>query len=302
MNNVLVISNSYDDYIMINICKYIFDFQINHIFLLKEFHNNEKNNNMIVLCDSIEEAVKKTDYVIILTGPSYQTDTYIEIAQLVQKYKKKLIKFQSPWCECISNRTTLTNTDYDNKKVIIQLLSFDSQLLTLCEVIINNVMSILDARFKQFFSTSTQNLFDGLHGIVKNKANSVLLDNCEYDIIVRSNVIPNRNLLDPQNNDLFIEIDQSPPDYTIIIADNNFSSTAQKLIENILNYRCDTALNLVIKSNFIYMQDGKQYVYTNRESPEENKTVNCSNPKLIDIIKEDMTVSLAYPKDIYRLN
>ena len=307
MSSVLLISNTYQDMILVHIAKYIFNIEIKKIILLREYHHNNEFQNTedsIHLCNSIEEAIGLCDITIAFIDQYKKQSFKKRIADICSILNKKLYVINN-----LKNSAEILPPLYkigeanDNNVPIILVASLGYCSMTVCtEMLVHEIFTELDVKISYDFLPSTKQLLNCLMdlGIANN---DLLTKNDKCDVIIKSVDLSPDNLFEENNQLIYQEITSLKPDYVILTVDNNIDEKAIKEVSNILKYRCESPTNFIIRSSFKkFFEDNISnkiiYISDNSNLDSNMKNVYLFHENIKEALKNDMLLKISLPNDV----
>lgn len=307
MKNIFILSNSFTERTILYHLDYIFDFSINHVFILKENHDIteefDSNNIKVIISDDINECVLNSDIIFILKNDNIPKKTIKIVETLVKNLKKEIICIANPWYEDIADENILNeNIKYNNVPVILQIFvgQFTQNYCT--EILLNKILSNKNVKFIQEFSKETESLIKQLK--IYNILNNNILK-CkeskseEYNVVVKSLHI--NNIYDLQKDKkLFEIISYLAPNYVII--NTHFNFNIDEKIYDLFIYKYNINLNTIIKSQYLLDQQNERATYCNKDIyfRKSHKNIYSINSKNLEKnLVLDLFSKIALPKDVF---
>lgn len=281
--NIALLSNSIINRTLSFHTGYVFDIQVDNIYLPTENHSSDElfssDRKCLHIVDSIEEIIDKSD-IIIATNSKIQCD--------VPK-SKRIISVDNPWDEKNFEQMNRNFPTPPNNKLVIVIMSlgrFCDQYCT--EILIHKILSNSEAKFHQTFSPETQSILRNLssHGLLRHSL--VNSRNEEADIFVFS--IDGTQF--HNDAEYVCELRNLSPDLLFICTDrsiDNFNDIAM-----VSKIACNTCM--FIHSPYISYDVGtgvKYPVYYGPLSGESN--INSLDWNLESVLKKEIMARLYFP-------
>lgn len=287
MSTIFIYSNSYVARTLAYNVQHLVNFHIDKLVLFKENHSEYENwdfiNVTVELYDKLIECVKISDYVLIANEGALPVKTINLLQIMCEEYEKPCIGFNitSP----IVNVQLNDLLDCYKDKPIIAHLYVGEFSQGLCgEMLLNKISMSRNLKSLQLFSYETLSIVSALkeNNILNNKI-VTKTDNEDFDIIVFSMYVSNDNKLYHDSLSLLSSI---YPDFTIVQVNESCSSI--DTICNILKYQTGNAVDIIIKSHYCCLQNGKsQYLFY-------KDTIDTVLPNIYDIESKELEKDVAF--------
>lgn len=307
MANIFIYSNSYNAHAFIANINYLLNVNIDKIILLKENHLIEENflieNIKICFHNDIYKCIMSSDYVFIINNEALPINIINLINKICRDTGKLCISLRSlsPICEREHIDEYLDNHFNKNFPTVL-LLSIGklSQLFSL-EILVHKVFNSYGVNFYQYFNKTTQSVFIELQK--HNLVNSKLM--YELDNYPKDNCINILSVSIPDNlrelHDYTGIIYKTKSDYTILHTNSTFSSI--QLISNYLRYGSNIEIDMVIKSHYSCIQNGKDYYNFYKETIETDEKLiyDIESFALCNKISNNIFAKIGIPEGMCRI-
>lgn len=307
MANIFIYSNSFDARTLVANINYLLNISIDKIILLKENHLSEENflieNIEICFHTDIYECVMNSDYVFIIENETLPTNMIQRVKKICGDTSKLCIYLGSlsPICERKYINEYL-DRQFNEHLPTILLLSIGklSQLFSL-EILLHKVFNMYDVCFFQYFDKTTKSVFEELqkHNLLNSKLmynqDNYPSNNCIN--IVSVSISDNLRELHDYSNIIY----KTKSDYTILNVNATFNSI--KLISNYLKYGSNVEIDMVIKSHYCCLQNGKDYYSFYKEAIATDKRIiyDIEDSELYNIISNNIYTKIGVPKGMCRI-
>lgn len=302
MATVFIYSNSYIARTFVYNIQYLIKFQVNKIFLLKENHSeNEKwniSNCDVELCNTLNECIIGADYVFIVNDGSLPSKIINKLYILCEEYRKHCIsiKYIKPSINFLFDDLLACNK---NTPLIAHVHVGEFSQGFSGEVLLNKILTNRKVKYLQLFTRETFSLLSELKdNNILNEKIVTEIKNKDFDVIVCSLHISSDIELYMESIRLLSKLN---PDFTIVQINNNFPSI--DTICNLLKYRTGNTVDMIIKSHYSCLQNGKsQYLFYSEtiESVSTN-TLDIESNDLEEDIDFGIFSKISLPENILRI-
>lgn len=301
MNNILLISNSYNDYLLSCVVRCVASNKFDDIALLEEFHDKNEvrlaYGEHVILYRNIYEGIKNCRSVLLLKDEYQRKDILENIKKICYDCNNELLVLDNPFIKYKATDMEHSRIlDYDKKPVIMIISCGAVDAHSHVEMIINKILLSFNVKFIQIFEETTKILFNSLLevGLHNNK-----FENSEdFQIIVETVVLDTKDIFGVHNDMTFDKIRRSNPDYLLLCCDGDFDIKINELV-NIIKYRCAAKINKIVYSCFReFVQDNKNRKAIFLTLNDLKKDFIICNKLFEENIKADIISVMAMPNNI----
>ena len=306
---VFVLAGSFIESILVNSLEYLLNIQADKIIFIEENHSYDEmiiqNNEKIILCKNIEEAIEKSDVCVVVKSKYILDSTFLKVKNLSEKKQKVLLELSY-----IFNREDQKGRNSLPKNVgavptifNVSIGEFNSSVST--EITLHKLFSKLNINI--YFDAS-----ETAKKLLKQKEKNI--DSFDFGSCGTSVVIFSKHygtLVDLINDySLYQEFSDWNPDCLLLNVESGLFDF--NVLENIFKYKYNKKVDQYIISDFfhtssftkesrpIYYLDNNQIKFR-KINTAENKFIFASDKDFETKLKIQVFSKIALPQDIYIL-